>query len=271
MPKNAHPDSTFSSHVHNDWTHAQIETNEYPQPDIRGPMPKNAHPDSTFSSHVHNDWTHAQLSSDEYPQPDIRGPMPKNAHPDSTFSSHVHNDWTHAQLSADEYPQPDIRGPMPKNAHPDSTFSSHVHNDWTHAQLSADEYPQPDIRGPMPKNAHPDSTFSSHVHNDWTHWRGSVWPRMSRDVFWILFDLVVQFLQNSILYSLHNYKIEIAFKWWWLSQFHYYFPFATHMLPVISRKYIQTHIRWNFLSESSIFRSTQWKRRDSMLVFKYYH
>ena len=55
MPKNAHPDSTFSSFLHNDWTLPQLE--EYPQPDIRGPMPKNAHPDSTFSSHLHNDWT----------------------------------------------------------------------------------------------------------------------------------------------------------------------------------------------------------------------
>ena len=34
-----------------------LQINEYPQPDIRGPMPKNAHPDSTFSSHLHNDWT----------------------------------------------------------------------------------------------------------------------------------------------------------------------------------------------------------------------
>jgi hypothetical protein len=162
MPRNAHPDSTFSSHLHNDWTLTQM--NEYPQPDIRGPMPRNAHPDSTFSSHLHNDWTLAQIRGREYPQPDIRGPMPRNAHPDSTFSSHLHNDWTLSQLK--EYPQPDIRGPMPRNAHPDSTFSSHLHNDWTLAQLQ--EYPQPDIRGPMPRNAHPDSTFSSHLHNDWT-------------------------------------------------------------------------------------------------------
>jgi len=34
-----------------------VKLNEYPQPDIRGPMPKNAHPDSTFSSFLHNDWT----------------------------------------------------------------------------------------------------------------------------------------------------------------------------------------------------------------------
>jgi len=27
-------------------------------------MPKNAHPDSTFSSHLHNDWTQAQLSDE---------------------------------------------------------------------------------------------------------------------------------------------------------------------------------------------------------------
>ena len=47
-----------------------------------------------------------QLQQEEYPQPDIRGPMPQNAHPDSTFSSHVHNDWTYVQESADvnEYP-----------------------------------------------------------------------------------------------------------------------------------------------------------------------
>ncbi len=62
-----------------------VQLKEYPQPDIRGPMPRNAHPDSTFSSHVHNDWTY--LQSGEYPQPDIRGPMPRNAHPDSTFSA----------------------------------------------------------------------------------------------------------------------------------------------------------------------------------------
>ena len=132
MPRNAHPDSTFSSHLHNDWTY--LQQSEYPQPDIRGPMPRNAHPDSTFSSHLHNDWTY--LNTDEYPQPDIRGPMPRNAHPDSTFSSHLHNDWTY--LNTDEYPQPDIRGPMPRNAHPDSTFSSHLHNDWTYGQLEDD-------------------------------------------------------------------------------------------------------------------------------------
>ena len=61
-------------------------------------MPVNAHPDSTFSSHVHNDWTQLQLG--EYPQPDIRGPMPVNAHPDSTFSSFIHNDWTQVQTDA---------------------------------------------------------------------------------------------------------------------------------------------------------------------------
>ena len=40
---------------------SQIDRNEYPSPDIRGPVPENAHPDSTFSSHLHNDWTHAQM------------------------------------------------------------------------------------------------------------------------------------------------------------------------------------------------------------------
>ena len=37
---------------------APAKSKEYPSPDIRGPMPVNAHPDSTFSSHLHNDWTH---------------------------------------------------------------------------------------------------------------------------------------------------------------------------------------------------------------------
>ena len=75
-----------------------LQLREYPQPDIRGPMPKNAHPDSTFSSHLHNDWTLMQLNKEpnhpEYPTPEQRGPVPENAHPDSNFSSHLHNDWT---------------------------------------------------------------------------------------------------------------------------------------------------------------------------------
>jgi hypothetical protein len=47
---------------------------EYPSPDLRGPMPQNAHPDSNFSSFLHNDWTY--VNTDEYPSPDLRGPMP---------------------------------------------------------------------------------------------------------------------------------------------------------------------------------------------------
>ena len=35
-------------------------------------MPVNAHPDSTFSSHVHNDWTYAQLSAQEYPGENVQ-------------------------------------------------------------------------------------------------------------------------------------------------------------------------------------------------------
>ena len=49
-----------------------------------------------------------KISQEEYPQPDIRGPMPKNPHDDSTFSSFIHNDWTYAQvdqkLNGKEYP-----------------------------------------------------------------------------------------------------------------------------------------------------------------------
>jgi hypothetical protein len=29
-------------------------------------MPKNAHPDSTFSSHLHNDWTLLQTDSEKF-------------------------------------------------------------------------------------------------------------------------------------------------------------------------------------------------------------
>ena len=41
-----------------------VKLGEYPQPDIRGSQPKNAHPDSTFSSHLHNDWTQLQLDDE---------------------------------------------------------------------------------------------------------------------------------------------------------------------------------------------------------------
>ena len=44
---------------------------EYPSPDIRGPQPQNAHPDSTFSSHLHNDWTHVQLKEPYNSSPDL--------------------------------------------------------------------------------------------------------------------------------------------------------------------------------------------------------
>ena len=40
---------------------------EYPSPDIRGPIPQNAHPDATFSSGTHNDWTHAQTDPNLIP------------------------------------------------------------------------------------------------------------------------------------------------------------------------------------------------------------
>lgn len=36
---------------------AAMRLGEYPQPDIRGANPRNAHSDSTFSSHLSNDWT----------------------------------------------------------------------------------------------------------------------------------------------------------------------------------------------------------------------
>lgn len=68
------------------------------------------HDDSTFSSPLHNDWTHVQTGKSEYSQPDIRGPISRNAHGDSTFSGHLHNDWTHVQT--DEYSQPHIRWPF---------------------------------------------------------------------------------------------------------------------------------------------------------------
>ena len=35
-----------------------LDKKEYPRPEMRGPIPQIAHPDSPFSSHVHNDYTH---------------------------------------------------------------------------------------------------------------------------------------------------------------------------------------------------------------------
>jgi hypothetical protein len=77
-------------------------------------MPENAHPDSTFSSHVHNDWTYLQLNKEpnhpEYPTPLQRGPIPENAHPVSTKSTGViYEDDTHVQLDAQDYPAQDQR------------------------------------------------------------------------------------------------------------------------------------------------------------------
>lgn len=50
---------------------------EYPTPEQRGPVPENAHPDANFSSHLHDDWTHAQksflqTSVQDYPVQDQR-------------------------------------------------------------------------------------------------------------------------------------------------------------------------------------------------------
>ena len=46
---------------------------EYPSPDIRGPMPQNAHPDSTFSSHLHNDWTYTNVDGESDSDSDSDG------------------------------------------------------------------------------------------------------------------------------------------------------------------------------------------------------
>jgi len=62
---------------------------------VRKPLiPENRDSRNDFM-HVQIPVSEQLLDLDEYPQPDIRGPMPRNAHPDSTFSSHLHNDWTH--------------------------------------------------------------------------------------------------------------------------------------------------------------------------------
>jgi len=66
---------------------------EYPTPEQRGPVPENAHPDANFSSHLHDDWTHAQRNSAEYPAPELRGPVPQNAHPDDEFKDVLHGDY----------------------------------------------------------------------------------------------------------------------------------------------------------------------------------
>ena len=38
---------------------------------MRGPIPQIAHPDSPFSSHVHNDYTHVQLAEPFNSNPDL--------------------------------------------------------------------------------------------------------------------------------------------------------------------------------------------------------
>ena len=86
---------------------------EYPSPDIRGPMPENAHPDSTFSSGLHNDWTQVQLSATDYPSPAQRGEGEPSefvaaywGEPDTTqrFMGE------YVQLAAEDYPTPAQRG-----------------------------------------------------------------------------------------------------------------------------------------------------------------
>ena len=77
-------------------------------------MPENAHPDSTFSSHVHNDWTYLQMKKQEpthpeYPTPEQRGPIPENAHPDKNGSFHLYDNWTYLQTEATDYPVQDQR------------------------------------------------------------------------------------------------------------------------------------------------------------------
>ena len=90
--------------------------NEYPSPDIRGPMPENAHPDSTFSSHVHDDWTHVQLSATEFPSPEQRGEVsPSNsAYWGEPEASVIHGEFGDpiemVQLATHDYPTPAQRG-----------------------------------------------------------------------------------------------------------------------------------------------------------------
>ena len=41
-----------------------IQKKEYPRPEMRGPIPQIAHPDSPFTSHLHNDYTNVQTKYD---------------------------------------------------------------------------------------------------------------------------------------------------------------------------------------------------------------
>ena len=88
-----------------------IFKNEYPSPDIRGPMPENAHPDSTFSSGLHNDWTHVQLSATDYPTPEQRGEVaPSEAAYWGQPENYQREMGEYVQLSAQDYPTPMQRG-----------------------------------------------------------------------------------------------------------------------------------------------------------------
>ena len=115
-------------------------------------MPKNAHPDSTFSSHLHNDWTLMQLNKEpknpEYPTPEQRGPVPQNAHPDSNFSSHLHNDWTYVQTQSRDYPVQDQRPVAMVQAYNGQEADKRMFNfedEGDYVQLKAKEYPNGNV------------------------------------------------------------------------------------------------------------------------------
>merc|ERR1711988_1744454 len=68
----ANATSLAATHVAAPTAKSFVQLSEYPSPNIRGPMPQNAHPDSTFSSHVHNDWTYVQLGNIHSPISEVQ-------------------------------------------------------------------------------------------------------------------------------------------------------------------------------------------------------
>lgn len=83
---------------------------EYPTPEERGPVPENAHPDTQFSSHLHDDWTHAQKSFvqlNDYPIQDQRDISMVQAYnekdQDKRYFPEFEQEGDYVQLKAKDY------------------------------------------------------------------------------------------------------------------------------------------------------------------------
>jgi len=81
VPENAHPDANFSSHLHDDWTHAQktfVQTGslDYPVVDQRSESLVQAYngveQDKRMFPEFEDEGDYVQLSSKEYPGQNVQ-------------------------------------------------------------------------------------------------------------------------------------------------------------------------------------------------------